>query len=468
MNMYQIMKKGIRVLFVCLLCILPGNLSYSQSFVQAKSWLFSFPEGENLLLADYGENARELQQMREDLRQHRVALLEGTEHLLIISHIDSRQYTEATAINEASLRASRLRAYIKQKLNLPHECIAFYIDRSGHNPNQLHIYQVPLPLPWFVNQEISYSESQYTKSIDEAVDRYGAIPFVDMYKRTSGEVFERVVYRISDALFEREELDDYLLQTGKRVIMKTGKKTMSNAAEETAVTGKEPGEGLPASEKQIVRKHEPVVSAVNKRQPDVGDDSGAQPFNLTVKTNLLPWCGLAPSVLLGNGAVEFQRGSFMPNLELEYCFASRWSVAASALYGYFTYGNHPDNLWGVSSFSVEPRIWLMGDNRFRWAWIGVFGQYGDFDVKGEKISAEGLYGRTGKFVTSGVSVGCLVPLGAGFCVEGMVQGGYRSVFSGEKYRYDEVDDKNYRESLFHSTGLMIGFKLNIVYRFGFK
>lgn len=466
--MCQITKMGIKTLFVCLLWILSGNLSYGQSFIQAESWLFSFPEGENLLLADYGENARELQQMRESLRKDRVPLLEGTEHLLIISHIDSHQSTETEAINEASLRASRLRAYIKVKLNLPHECIAFYIDRSGHHRNQLHVYRVPMPLPWFVNQEINYSESGNTESQDEAIERYGAIPFVDMYKRTSGDQFERVVYRISDALFEREELDDYLLQTGKRVFIKTGKKTVLNAAEETAVTAKESGEGPPASEKQIVRKHEPVVSAVSKRQPDMGDSSGAQPFNLTVKTNLLPWCGLAPSVLLGNGPVEFQRGSFMPNLELEYAFARRWSVAASMLYGYFTYGDHPDNLWGVSSFSVEPRVWLIGDNQFRWAWVGVFGQYGDFDVRGEKISTEGLYGRTGKFATGGVSVGCLVPLGAGFCVEGSLQGGYRSVFDGEKYRHDEMDDKNYSESLFHSTGLMIGFKLNIVYRFGFK
>lgn len=80
--MCQITKKGIKILFACLLWILSGNLSYGQSFIQAESWLFSFPEGENLLLADYGENARELQQMRESLRKDRVPLLEGTKHLL--------------------------------------------------------------------------------------------------------------------------------------------------------------------------------------------------------------------------------------------------------------------------------------------------------------------------------------------------------------------------------------------------
>ena len=51
-------------------------------------------------------------------------------------------------------------------------------------------------------------------------------------------------------------------------------------------------------------------------------------------------------------------------------------------------------------------------------------------------------------------------------MEAALQGGYRSVFGGEKYRYDKVDDKNYQESLFNATGMMIGFRLSIVYRIG--
>lgn len=287
--------------------------------------------------------------------------------------------------------------------------------------------------------------------------RYGAIPFVDMYKRTSGDEFERVVYRISDALFEREELDDYLLQTGKRV------GAPAKSKPDTAVD----------ISPEVATPLSPHSMRGRTSTPPIGSSSsapvsGASPFNLTVKTNLLPWCTLAPSVMLGNGSVDFQRGSFMPNLELEYCFARRWSVAASALYAYYTYGNRADNLWGVSCITLEPRVWLIGDNHFRWAWVGMFGQYGDFDVRGDKISTEDLYGRTGQYLSAGLSVGCLVPLGAGFCVEGVLQGGYRSVSGGEKYRHDAIDDKNYRESLFSSTGMMLGFKLNIVYRFGFK
>ena len=336
-------------------------------------------------------------------------------------------------------------------MKLPYECIAFYIDRSGSNRDQVHVYYLDTPVPWFANQEIYYSESHYSRSMEEAVGKYGAIPFVEQYKRMSGEKGDRIVYMICDALFDREEVSDYRLVISKKTpVSHTGKPKERN---EKLVKS----DGVP--EKAKPEKNNLTLTT---------NPSGTRPFNLSIKTNLLPWCTLAPSVMLGNGPVEFNKGSFMPNLELEYCFGERWSVDASFLYSYYTYGSDPDNLWGVSSLTLEPRFWLKGDDRFRWLWVGAFGQYGDFDVRGEKISSDGLYGRTGKFASGGLAIGCMVPLGAGFCMEAALQAGYRSVFGGEKYRYDKVDDKNYQESLFNATGMMIGFRLSIVYRIGVR
>lgn len=461
--MCQRSKKGMKILLICLLWILPGNFSWGQSFQQADSWLFSFPEGENLLLADYGENARELQQMRECLRQARVALLEGTEHLLFVSHIASHLFTDPAAINEASLRASRLRAYIKVKLKLPHECIAFYVDRSGHNENQLHVYRVPSPVPTFANQEINYSESQYAKSIEAAVGRYGATPFVDMYKRTSGDGIERVVYRISDALFEREELDDYLLQTGRRV---GGEPKPEAEAKPAAVAA--PQTALPRHSAQ------PHTDSTPMQEPSRLSASGAErvrrPFFLAVKMNLLPWCALVPSVLLGTGEAKLQKGSFMPNAAVECYFADRWSVGLSGLYSDFAYQDKTRDRWSVSVLSVEPRVWPLQRGQFAWLNTGLFGEYGDYDIRGSEVDPDKqiLYGRTGRLWSAGASVGCLVPLGVGFCVEASVRMGYRSVFDGRKYRYDKVDNQNYLESRFSSTGFMVGLHINMIYRFGIK
>lgn len=442
-----------RVLYILSIMLLSWNslVLSAQDFQPAEAFVFSFPEAENRLLADYGDNAGELQRLRYGLQQHRVALLEGTSHLLIVAHLASWQYLETEAVNEVSLRAGRIQNYIKTKLKLPYECIAFYIDRSGLNREQVHVYYLETPVPWFANQEICYSESRYPRSMEEAVGKYGAIPFVEQYKRMSGEKGDRIVYMICDALFEREEVSDYRLLISKKKPAFQERKP------------KEKNEKPPESD-AVPEKAKPEINhPATQRSP-----SGPRPFNLSVKTNLLPWCTLAPSVMLGNGPVEFHRGSFMPNLELEYCFWNRWSVDASFLYSYYTYGNDPDNLWGVSCVTLEPRFWLNGDGRFRWLWFGAFGEYGDFDVRGDKISDKGLYGRTGKFASGGLALGCMIPLGAGFCVEAALQGGYRRVFGGEKYRYDKADDKNYQESLFSETGMMLGFRLSIVYRIGIK
>jgi len=449
-NIYRdIMKRALYILFIMVLSLKSFTL-FSQNFQDAEAFVFSFPESEDRLFADYGENAVELLRMVKSLQESRVALLEGTSHLLIVAHLAAWQYMETNVVNEVSIRASRLRNYMKTKLKLPYECMAFYIDRSGLNCGEVHVYNLKTPLPWFANQEICYSESHYSKSMEEAIGKYGAIPFVEQYKRSSSDKGDRIIYVISDALFEREELDDYRLLIRKKTDVSLVTKNKNEKKEESFQSDSK-------LDKKRIQEIHPVIPA---------SFYGARLFNLSVKTNLLPWCTLAPSILLGDGPVEFNRGSFMPNLELEYCFRERWSVDASFLYSYYSYGSNPDNLWGVSSVTLEPRFWLTGDNRFRWVWVGAFGQYGDFDIRGEKISTDGLYGRTGKFASGGMSIGCMIPLGAGFCVEAALQGGYRSIFGGEKYRYDKADDKNYQESLFGATGMVIGFRLSIVYRIG--
>lgn len=429
-----------RTLCTLLLCFTLFTGVNAQSYYHAESFLYSFEEGRDMFLADYGDNAYWLQRMNTALQVSRVQLLGGEFHLLIVAHVGAYNYEEEAVINEASLRASRIRAYIKSKLNIPHECIAFYIDRSGSYRNQVHVYQVHMPLPWFANLEISCSESRYPPAIAEAITRYGSVPYVDLYTRGHTDYNERQVYIITDSLFDRSELDDYRLAI-----------SYSEKAETVART---PDKPVPV--KQLASSvAEPVVQTI--------------PCFVAVKTNLLPWMTVVPAVDLGNGGPKIERGSFMPNMEVEYYFARRWSVAVSALYSDFTYGGWEDNKWGLSDIMLSSRFWpLAKPGRYDWLSIGFYGQYGDFDVRGDKIGGESLYGRTGRFWSAGASVGCLVPLGSGFGLEAVVESGYRSVFGGKKYRYDGIDGKNYLESRFTSTGVRLGVKLNVLYRFRVK
>lgn len=450
-------------LFLLFILFFPGVKAQTTSYTKAESFLFSFKENNDMFLADFGDNAYQLERMGQYLPAFRNRLLTGGCHLLIISHVSAYDSEEDTVINEASLRANRIRAYLKTRLDIPGDCVAFYIDRSGSYRDRVHVYLVESPLPWFANTAIRYSESRYPKAIRDALEKYGAIPYADLFRRGEAGGYDRAVYRIDDPLFDPSELEDYRLAS---MVDKSVRTPLSS----TVVTTHE--------KTRVVRKEVPV-NKVTEDIPAKADDPVAvtsrypspsipgSPVYMSVKTNLLPWFTVSPSIQLGTGDVKLQTGSFMPNLEVECYFSDRWSVAVSGMYSDFSYKNKTRDRWSVSEFSVEPRVWPLTPGKFTWLNTGLFGEYGDFDVRGSDIDPEEevLYGRTGRFWTLGASIGCLIPLGKGFCAEASVRTGYRSVFDGKKYRYDKIDDKNYMESRFSSTGFMVGLKVSLVYRF---
>lgn len=448
-------------LFVLSVLFLPEAIAQTTSYTKAESFLFSFKEENDMFLADYGDNAYQLERMGQRLPVFRDRLLSGSCHILIISHVNAYDCEEDAVINEASLRAGRIRAYLKTRLDIPAECVAFYIDRSGSYRDRVHLYFVESPLPWFANTAIRYSESHYPKAVGEALAKYGAIPYVDLFRRSEVGGYDREVYRIDDPLFDISELKDYCLASVVDTL--DTRSTTITTRETVRVVKKEIVQQKVPDEEPVAQKSQPAITTLRQPIPE----GVKPPVMMAVKTNLLPWCAVAPSILLGTGDVKMQKGSFMPNMELECYFSERWSVVVSGLYSDFSYKDKTRDRWSVSEISVEPRVWPLRSGEFTWLSTGLFGEYGDFDVQGSDIDPdqEVLYGRTGRFWTMGASINCLIPLGKGFCVEGSVRTGYRSVFDGKKYRYDKIDDKNYLETHFSSTGFMVGLKVSLVYRF---
>ena len=109
------------------------------TYHKAESFLFSFRENSDLFLADYGDNAYQLERMGQLLDVSRNRLLKGDSHLLIVSHVNTYGGEEEPVINEASLRANRIRSYLKTRFDIPHECVAFYVDRSGSYRDRVHV-----------------------------------------------------------------------------------------------------------------------------------------------------------------------------------------------------------------------------------------------------------------------------------------------------------------------------------------
>lgn len=176
---------------------------------------------------------------------------------------------------------------------------------------------------------------------------------------------------------------------------------------------------------------------------------------LAVKTNVYTWAGMTP---------DFKHTTFTPNLSAEFFFARRWSAMASAAYADWDYDGGKCH-WGISAYSVEPRFWVNGDDCYRWCYVGVYGQLGDFDNRstdGGRMS-DGTANCTGTYWEGGLSVGCYFLLDAHWGVEAGLRGGCRS---SDVSAYDVENayhyfDRNFRKNHFGVTGVNI----SISYRF---
>ena len=124
--------------------------------------------------------------------------------------------------------------------------------------------------------------------------------------------------------------------------------------------------------------------------------------------------------------------------------------------------SYRDNRWfGISSWSVEPRWWLNGDGRFRWLYIGAYGQVGDYDVQDNETDWNG---NTGKLWGLGLSAGVAIPFLKHFGLEVGIRAGYRHS-KVKSYTYEEPDyflDMKGTDNQWGVTGI----KASIYYRFG--
>lgn len=108
-------KIQVRTIFLLLLCFLLKMEMDAQitTYYKVESFLFSFRRDNDLFLADYGDNAYQLERMGGLLDVSRDQILKGDNHLLIVSHVSAYEYEDTEVVNEASLRAGRIRAYLK-------------------------------------------------------------------------------------------------------------------------------------------------------------------------------------------------------------------------------------------------------------------------------------------------------------------------------------------------------------------
>lgn len=379
---------------------------------------FAFSAGEDAYEDEYSDNAAEWQRLLAYYSDVRNTTRSDNYYFLIESSIyNNVKESDLAYLNQATFRGSIIRSQLKLRLNISFDQIAFCINRSGKLEDQVQITVIREPMPLGINKDIYYSLSSSRQDISRALLRYPEIPYYDLY------------------YYEE--------------------KTKSESPESVAVV-----------EKNTEVSH---ITTSRQKAPENKKRSShpeANPFNIGIKTGLIPWLGVVPCWSLnGEDASDYSKGALMYNGAVEYYFTGRYSVEASFLYSYASFAGRTDNLWGISRFTVEPHCWFTGDNTFRGLNAGLALSYGDFDIRNNKPEKQG---KTGRFYSAAFTLGYTLPVYRNFLVEGRVSLGYRNVYNGKEYRVDDGDRKNYFENGFSDGQWVVGVSFNLLFRAGFR
>lgn len=432
------------------------------------SFLFSFIPGEADIQATYENNSIEMERLNRKIWPVMNPLMDGEFHVLVVSHI----YTETgavskTAVNTAMWRGNTVRKYLKNKYELDNKQISFYVDRSGEWGNSVHVYLLYFAMPEFANKQIFYSTDQSIPAISSSLKRYAEVPYI---------------YVLNDPdLCVDDEVFAYVVIDGKADLPYEEGAMIPVAPPVQEKVSKAPVVSQPArTEPEIAQQA--TVSVTPEPQVSERQSTGHQPrqeatrfvpkvyptfqmTNLTVRTNLLPWFTVSPGLSVGKNGAELKTGSIMPNLELEYMFGGWGSVILGGTYSRFGYKGNPNNLWGVSALSLEPRLWFNDDGTYRGFNVGLQLKYGNFNVRDNDPLG---HGQTGQFFGIGVMLNYSQPISGNFAFEAGLGFGSRMIFDASTYMRDYETQVSETTENFSATHFMLNFRLALVYRFGFK
>jgi len=174
---------------------------------------------------------------------------------------------------------------------------------------------------------------------------------------------------------------------------------------------------------------------------------------LSVKTNILALAGLNPNL---------EYTTPIPNIAIEAYFLRNYSLELSFAYSNWAYNNNK-KFQGISAYTIEPRYWLIKDNKYKGLFIGIYAQFGDYNTQKyhDIVSSEG--NKTGKYHSEGLSVGYLQPIYGPFAAELNFKFGYVHSKVNE-YKQDSNYNLflySHNKDRFDITGTCI----NLMYRF---
>ncbi|MDE5608516.1 MAG: DUF3575 domain-containing protein [Muribaculaceae bacterium] len=107
----------------------------------------------------------------------------------------------------------------------------------------------------------------------------------------------------------------------------------------------------------------------------------------------------------------------MPNLELEWMFADRWSAALEAQGAWYA-KTTPHKVYRLATIMPEVRYWVIDRSRWHGMYVGLFGGIGQYDL------CDGHKGHEGEGAMGGLSVGYMWPIGKHLSLDAGIGLGY--------------------------------------------
>lgn len=325
------------------------------------SLTFRFVAGKDMFFSPALNNGKELERLFDCVDRYKERII-SHEIMLHVNGYCSSMGSKTENLAIAKIRSNRVKSELIVRKGLTEDC---FITRNhaerGESVTVSVIISVYDGLSTPGNDKDERTESTSAKlRPEEPQAEQTNLPENDL---TAAE---------EEELPEAEEND---LTDAEEDITAAEENDLADAEEESAaaVTSGEPESGYHGTISGL------TVSA--------GSLSAARPDGrLALKTNILGYAAL------------------MPNAELEWMFADRWSAALefqSAWYAKDT----PHKVYRLATLTPELRFWAVEHARWHGMYVGVFGGLGLYDL------SDGKKGHEGEGVMAGLSAGYMWPIG---------------------------------------------------------
>src|SRR3989339_542653 len=461
-------NKYIILLNFVLMLAMPKIGTANNAILTKISFSFEFNQGSEVLEIDYINNRYELNNLDQFLNHNFREIKNNQAHLTIVSHIKHINKDDLLAINRACILASVVRAHIKMKYGLNNSNFSFYISCEEDINNMVTIQYKPYAIKPIDNQDIFYTQNAVYNQLVLTMLKYRNIPYLPTesnlveHKAANVQTHSLPVIENNTEATKNEIINKKYAPSDKLVVKQVkvtvdtllGKQMEEPIDVELLITDNNTLTD-PKPQSDFAETSNPSQISVKKNNLSINPGKSFKPL-IGVSTNILKLFGVAPSSNKNN----------LPNISLEYYYSKRLSVkldgAATPLISNKININ-TDNWWKVSSLTFENRFWVGESGIFSGLYTGIFGMYGDFDIK---APGENTEGSTGNFYGAGLSLGYSLKICHWLSLEAGIRGCYRL----DEWSSYEVRSDGYflKESKSNKGFYVHDYNVGIVFRYGLK